>query len=122
MAKQQINNFQQLNTVLSQANAGTAGGTIRYINDGGVKRAWGLSAVYSCPGNGATQLSVTLPTGFLTAITGANLSLTELTIDGRQVSFFPAAPSATTIQLGVQGATGVTAAVGGKIYWEVIGT
>jgi hypothetical protein len=49
--------------VQNQSNAGTAGGTIYFLNLGGVKVAWGTTA--SLP---AGNFTITLPTSFFTAM------------------------------------------------------
>jgi predicted secreted protein len=51
-------------TISSQANAGTAGGTMYYINLGGIKLLW----VSITGASAATTYGVTLPTSFFTTI------------------------------------------------------
>lgn len=68
MAKQKINSAQQLNTVLTQTNAGNVGGTMNYIDLGGIKILWmktnsiaiSASTVYS-------GYTIIPPTGFFTS-------------------------------------------------------
>lgn len=68
MAKQRTNNFQELNTVLTQTNAGNVGGTMYYIDLGGIKILWmktgtigiAASTVYS-------GYTIIPPTGFFTS-------------------------------------------------------
>lgn len=109
-------------TVQSQANSGNAGGTIYYINQGGIKRAWGVTGAYSVAGNSTLGMTLVFPAGFFTTITGCSLSLTNLTSDGRQLCFFAANPTATGATVQVQGVTGAATAVGGQLAWEVVGT
>lgn len=122
MARQRINNFQELSTVLTQTNSGSAGGTINYINEGGIKRAWGISAAYSLAGNSFVAGAITLPTSFFTAITGASVSNGNFTVDGRQFASIASSPTTTTLSLTTNGVTGSATTIGGVWYWEVIGT
>lgn len=110
------------NVVQTQTNAGTAGGTINYVNEGGIKRAWGVTASYSVAGNANTNATITLPTSFFSSITGVSIAVGELTVDARQVAYINVAPTTTTLNPGVQGFTGSATAVTGKWYWEVRGT
>lgn len=55
--------------VLTQANAGTAGGTFSYVNLGGIKLLWINSATNLVTTTSATSYTFTLPT-FFTTITG----------------------------------------------------
>lgn len=54
-------------TVSSQANAGNAGGTMYYINLGGIKMLW-CNGALATVGPGNTTLVFTLPTNFFTTI------------------------------------------------------
>lgn len=60
---QKVNNTQTLNTVLTQANAGSAGGTMKYINIGGMKLLW----LNSANSTASTTYTVTFPTSFFSA-------------------------------------------------------
>jgi len=53
--------------VTSLANAGTAGGTMKYINLGGIKLLWGKTASQAVGTGGATW-NVTFPSSFFSAI------------------------------------------------------
>lgn len=68
-----VNDMNMSTSVQSQANAGTAGGTMYYINLGGLKMLWCTGA------NVATSVTptayvFTLPTGFFTTIQSADAS------------------------------------------------
>lgn len=80
MAKTKVNNAQQLNTVLSQANAGSGGGTIYYINLGGVKMAWG---------------SITVPTGGSRVVTFPSSFFSN--VYNAQITFGPASGTAAVV-------------------------
>lgn len=67
----------------SQTNAGTAGGTMYYINMGGIKMLW-CQTVNIIGGTSPTGYTVTLPTGFFTTV---------------QSGFLTAGPNNTTNQL-----------------------
>lgn len=116
MAKQKINPSQQLNTVLTQTNTGTAGGTINYINLGGIKMAWGTTASQSS-GNPGTVFTVIPPTSFFSTIVMANSSSTYQTAIVTQstpiASFAP-----TLIEIYFSTSTAATQ----KASWFVIGT
>ena len=60
-------------TPLSQANAGTAGGTMYYINLGGMKILW-CNGSNVTSGVTPTAYTFTLPTGFFSTIQSANSS------------------------------------------------
>jgi hypothetical protein len=68
MTRTKLTPTQTLNTVSSQANAGTAGGTIYYINLGGIKIAWGQTAAITVAAGGGAAGNVTLPTSFFSTI------------------------------------------------------
>jgi hypothetical protein len=108
-------------TPLTQANAGSAGGTINYINEGGIKRAWGISSAYSLLGNSFVNGVVTFPASFFSSITGAQVCVGEATSDGRQFAAVASPPTATSITLVTNGVTGSATSIGGKWYWEVMG-
>lgn len=81
--------------VQTQANAGTAGGTMSYINLGGVKLLWCLSATNLVSGASANAYTFTLPTSFFSTITYAgSTSYTQGTF-GEQYSNVQAATTVT---------------------------
>lgn len=55
-------------SVSTQANAGTAGGTMYYINLGGIKLLWGVGAPQTCATGGNTYTFV-MPTSFFSTVT-----------------------------------------------------
>lgn len=55
-------------TATSQANAGTAGGTMYYINLGGTRILWGVSAANSLTNTSSATYTWTLPTSFFSTI------------------------------------------------------
>lgn len=57
-------------TPQSQSNAGNAGGTIYYINLGGLKIAWGTTAQVS----GTGTMTITLPSSFFTAVQAGTIT------------------------------------------------
>lgn len=74
----------QLNlTVQSQTNAGSAGGTMYYINLGGIKILWGTTATLSNSAAGP-NFGVTFPSGFFSTIQSATASLNTLTATAQQ--------------------------------------
>jgi hypothetical protein len=54
--------------VATQANAGSAGGTMYYINLGGMKLLWGLSAANSMANSTSANYTWTLPTSFFSTL------------------------------------------------------
>jgi len=93
-----------------------------YTNINGLKRCWGTTAQYGVAGNSSTSFAIILPIGFFSSITGVMLSLSELTVDARQVGYLSSAPTTTVIYPAIQGLTGTTTTIGGKVRWEVTGT
>lgn len=63
--------------VATQANAGSAGGTIYYINLGGIRYCWGGTAAVTASGTGtvaSSSVTITLPTSFFTTLQSVNYS------------------------------------------------
>lgn len=69
--------------VQTLSNTGTAGGTFYYINLGGWKMLWGLSAANSV-GLAGSGITVTLPTSFFSTIQSYQLSVAATTTDTNQ--------------------------------------
>jgi len=92
--------------VLTQANAGTAGGTMYYINLGGIKLLWGNTASV-----GSGNWNITLPTGFFTTMQAGSVNATGNYINTNQMVANWSAPitgmtvAATFSTLIVTGAT-----------------
>lgn len=61
------------NTVQSFANSGTAGGTVYYINIGGIKLCWGITGSLSVTGTGdqSSAYGINFPNGFFNTIQSA---------------------------------------------------
>ena len=104
--------------VQTQANAGTAGGTMSYINLGGIKLLWCISANQS---TGASTLSYTftLPVGFFSTITSATSTMINPTSDSRQHAATNSATT-TTVTSAVWYPLGGSATCGIDLF--VIGT
>lgn len=65
--------------VSSLSNAGTAGGTIKYLNIGGLKLLWATGASKSSNATGTgVQFTFTLPAGFFTTINSIYASPSSL--------------------------------------------
>jgi hypothetical protein len=75
------------NGIQTQANAGSAGGTIYYINLGGIKMAWGttgsLSISGAAPASSAAYV-ITWPTSFFSTIQSATVSAVSGTSSSTQ--------------------------------------
>lgn len=80
--------------VQSQVNAGSAGGTMKYINLGGIKLLWAIGAAQNSSAS-APQYNFTLPVGFFTTITYESATATEMTASATQYANI-AAISTTT--------------------------
>lgn len=79
----------------TQANAGTAGGTMSYINLGGIKLLWCRTGVLSVANNTSTTYTFTFPTSFFST-TSANFLTTENNaVSDRINSFFSVATTTT---------------------------
>lgn len=71
------------NSIQTQVNAGTAGGTMSYLNSGGVKRLKCISSNQSS-GTGPTSYTFTLPVGFFSAIDGVQASAINMSGQANQ--------------------------------------
>lgn len=81
----------------SQANAGSAGGTMYYINIGGIKLLWFITGTVSVSGGspGSTAYGVTFPTSFFSAIEASIGSTTGTAVNTTSLYFGPgSAPTA----------------------------
>lgn len=106
-------------TVQSQANAGTAGGTMKYINLGGIKMLWCISANQNT-GSSSINYTFTLPSSFFSTITSVSVNAINMTTDNRQNVAVAATPSTTTITVAAWYPLGGSATVGINLF--VIGT
>lgn len=96
--------------VSSQANAGTAGGTMYYVNLGGIKILWSISAQQTS-GSGGNQYTFTLPTSFFSTIQLAMTSVSGLATDARQYANVESSTT-TTVTVNVVSAGAATAGFG----------
>lgn len=102
--------------VLTQANAGSAGGTMNYINLGGIKLLWITTANQNST-TGGSPYTITLPTSFFSTVTSVNATATNMTTDGRQ---YIAVNSFTTTTVTMTFTTAINGTTGASIF--VIGT
>lgn len=86
------------NGVQSQSNAGSAGGTIYYINLGGLKMAWGLTGALTITGSAPASNAyvITWPTSFFTTIQMATVSATPGNATNTQYIYTAPDSAATT--------------------------
>lgn len=104
-------------TIQSQANAGTAGGTMKYINLGGIKQLWFTTANFTT-GTASAAVTITLPVGFFSTITSVLATPANMTTTANQyasVSSF----STTTVTMSVFTISGA-ATSGASVF--IIGT
>ena len=107
--------------VASIANAGTAGGTMYYINLGGIKLLWGTTSSLTAPANSSSNYTITYPTSFFTTIQLPIYSLSTATVSVNFNGVVGVSYSASTATFGVQNETGATG-VGGSVGYFVVGT
>ena len=104
--------------VSTQSNAGTGGGTLYYINLGGIKLCWGQTAThisYNYP-----TYTITLPTSFFSSI--QSVEATYIPVAGDSAGFaYVSTATTTTVTYGMGGATN-TSSDTGQIFILVIGT
>ena len=117
---QKINTSQQLNAVTTDTNPGTAGGSRNYINLGGLKVCWGVTASISAPVNSEVSRDITFPTSFFASapsfsfnMSQASASVTGNYVVGNNVS----ASNASIYWRNSTASTGV----GGAVSWIAIG-
>lgn len=85
---------------LSQTNAGTAGGTMYYINEGGIKKLWLQTPGLTGGASGFTTWTVTFPTSFFTTVEIVSASLGVSSLGGTGVKFsYAQFPSTTGVTL-----------------------
>lgn len=96
-------------TVSTQANAGSAGGTLYWINFGGIKLLWGVGAVQTVGGAGSTAQVFTLP-AFFTTLQYVNTGVSTVSLDnGSYTTGF--AYSTSSIETRFQSKAGMTFSV-----------
>lgn len=94
MAETKVTPNEMNNAILSQTNTGTAGGTMYYINLGGLKLLWGKSDVHSAAVNSA--FGITFPSGFFTTVHSGTISASDISAYGMQADFVNA-PNASGV-------------------------
>lgn len=107
-------------SVSTQTNAGTAGGTMNYINLGGIKMLWGTSATLT--GSSLTNGSnwtITFPTSFFTTAIPVSATWDNLVGVAQQaLNWNPIAATGGTITQGT-----VSTPTGNQVFsYMVIGT
>jgi hypothetical protein len=111
--------------VTTAANAGSWGGTQSYINLGGIKLCWGISAVGSAINSGASLTrAVTLPVGFFSTVTAGFCSTYYAAGSFENWLLSEVGPtfSATTVEVIVTNVSSGTSGTTYKVFWLVIGT
>lgn len=102
--------------VSSQANAGSAGGTMYYVNLGGIKLLWATGATITTTTT-ATEFIYTLPVGFFSTVQSSIASIMPVTADAKQLCNISQSTTSST-GLYVWASTTATA----KTFIFVIGT
>lgn len=102
--------------ILTQVNSGTAGGTMSYMNLGGVKMLWFTTATQTSSAGGVTY-TVTLPTSFFSTITSVTATAINMGTDARQ---YISVQSATTTTITLTFIAPGAATTGASMF--VIGT
>jgi hypothetical protein len=97
--------------------SGTGGGTGYYVNLGGIKICWGTTGTLG-PASGYTTCTISLPTGFFSAIQSYNVSLSSIATTQDQRITGNSAPSTSTISYYWYSSTPATSSVS----WLVIGS
>lgn len=105
-----VTQSQQNNGVQTYTNTGNGGGTGYYINLGGIKMCWGLTAAFSIAG---ALASTSLPSGFFNSIQFAH---TDLFNSSGVSAKYTNGWTTSTLSTFCSG-SGTTA-----LYWFVIGT
>ena len=110
-----------VNGVQSATNTGTNGGTMYYINLGGIKLLWCISSTaYSvAAGADATGIRINYPAGFFSAVNVVIPSILNLTNNSQQNVFVQDGPNTTSNTINIHNFSGVS--VGGNAAVFVIG-
>lgn len=104
------------------ANAGDAGGTMYYTNDGGIKRLWGTTSQINVSGSGfqaSAAKVITFPAGFFATIEKILVS-TGVAVNSNYIFACNVANSISSLQVQVVQNNGANG--GAVIHYEVVGT
>lgn len=105
--------------VTSDSNPGTAGGTRKYINLGGIKLCWGITNSITRSGVGGETRGVTLPTSFFSSVTGLASNYRSSSDERNTAKIQSYTTSALTVHMfNYSGGTGGVS----DVSWFVIGT
>lgn len=108
--------------IASSTNPGTAAGTIKYLNLGGLKIMWGRTAAISIAGAQQATATLTFPATFTTA-PNVITSLTAEAVETKLRAGCNALPSTTavTLEICTTTATNAPASSAASIDWLAIG-
>lgn len=106
--------------VTTYTNPGTAGGTntFFYINLGGIKLFWGLTAAVNDNTSGSLTYTVTFPVSFFSTVQSVTANMANMTVDGRQYVAVSGVSAVGATFTPVAGTTTST----GQFYVFAIGT
>jgi hypothetical protein len=114
-----ITQSQQLNTVTTDTNPGSAGGSRNYVNLGGIKYCWGATSTLSLSASSQTTGVITWPASFFSsapAVTLAGIPSGTVQLQAHLNN----SPSTTNVTVAVDATAGAT--TGGMIiHWMAIG-
>jgi hypothetical protein len=106
--------------IQTQANAGTGGGTINYVNLGGIKLMWGTSGAVATNGVGQHAFTVIPPTSFFTTAPKVFANPTAFVVDTNQHAQIGTVTT-SSVQLIIYNITG-SGGAGASINYFAIGT
>jgi hypothetical protein len=106
--------------IQTQANAGTGGGTINYLNLGGIKLMWGVTGAVATNGVGQHAFTVIPPTSFFTTAPKVFANPTSFVVDTNQHAQIGTVTT-SSIQLIIYNITG-SGGAGASINYFAIGT
>ena len=103
--------------VLSQVNTGSAGGTMYYINLGGIKMLWGQTAANVASAAGPS-FGITFPTSFFTTVQSGIANLNTIsTVSNQSLNMDSLTATSCVIFMYAAATTG-----GEKVGYLIIGT
>lgn len=103
------NALDSTNGVQTLSNAGTAGGTMSYLNLGGIKLLWCISTNQTSSTSGNIY-TFTLPTSFFSSITAVQTNAINMTTDTRQYVAV-AGTTTSTVTISITSAGAATGAI-----------